>query len=62
VPIWRHRTPTLRKIAWVAGEVREFRNEGFYERFPAKGQIERVVRIQRELAKKAGVQSKGKAD
>ncbi|HZQ45595.1 MAG TPA: DGQHR domain-containing protein, partial [Verrucomicrobiae bacterium] len=27
--------------------VRTFRNEGFYERFPAKGQVERVARIHR---------------
>ncbi len=36
-------------------QLREFRNEGFYERFPAKGQVERVVRIQRELARSAGI-------
>ena len=34
---------------------REFRAEGFYERFPAKGQIERVSRIQRRLASAAGI-------
>lgn len=28
-----------------------FKNEGFYERFPAKGQLERVSRIQKDLAK-----------
>jgi hypothetical protein len=28
---------------------REFRAEGFYERFPAKGQVERVRRIQMRL-------------
>ncbi|HEU0039015.1 MAG TPA: hypothetical protein VFR76_07055, partial [Verrucomicrobiae bacterium] len=39
---------------------REFRNDGFYERFPAKGQIERVARIHRELARTAGIQPKGK--
>jgi DGQHR domain-containing protein len=38
----------------------EFRNDGFYERFPAKGQVERVVRIQRDLARSAGIQSKPK--
>ena len=27
----------------------EFRNEGFYERFPAKGQIERVRVIEQRL-------------
>jgi DGQHR domain-containing protein len=30
---------------------RDFRNEGFYERFAAKGQVERVSRIHRELAR-----------
>ena len=39
-------------------QVRAFRAEGFYERFPAKGQIERVVRIHRELARLAGIQSR----
>jgi DGQHR domain-containing protein len=34
---------------------REFRAEGFYERFPAKGQVERVARIQRRLASAAGI-------
>jgi hypothetical protein len=39
------------------GEIaRMFRAEGFYERFPAKGQIERVGRIHRELARAAGVE------
>ena len=36
-------------------QARSFRNEGFYERFPAKGQIERVTRIHRELAQLAGI-------
>ena len=31
--------------------VREFRREGFYERFPAKGQVERVEKIRRRLDK-----------
>ena len=35
---------------------REFRVEGFYERFPAKGQIERVTRLHRDLAKMAGIE------
>jgi DGQHR domain-containing protein len=46
---------------WGEG-LREYRNEGFYERFPAKGQVERVVRIHRELARSAGVPSKSKAE
>ncbi len=43
------------RLAPWAGEVRNFRNDGFYERFPAKGQVERVGRIQRDLAKVAGI-------
>ncbi len=35
---------------------KSFRAEGFYERFPAKGQIERVGRIHRELARAANVE------
>ncbi len=38
--------------------LREFRNEGFYERFAAKGQVERVARIHRELARAVGIQSR----
>ena len=37
-------------------QARAFRSDGFYERFPAKGQIERVARIHRELGKYAGIQ------
>ena len=37
-------------------QMRSFRSEGFYERFPAKGQIERVARIHRDLAKMAGIE------
>jgi DGQHR domain-containing protein len=43
-----------------AEQIRDFRNEGFYERFPAKGQVERVVRIHRELARSAGIQIRSK--
>lgn len=35
---------------------KQFKADGFYERFPAKGQVERVSRIQRELAKAAGIE------
>jgi len=42
-----------------AERIRDFRAEGFYERFAAKGQVERVARIHRELARLAGVQTKG---
>lgn len=37
---------------------RLFRAEGFYERFPAKGQVERVARIHRHLARAAGVEGR----
>ncbi len=46
---WRER------LAPWTEQVRAFRNEGFYERFPAKGQVERVARIHRELARVAGI-------
>jgi hypothetical protein len=35
---------------------RNFRADGFYERFPAKGQVERVGKIQRELARAAAIE------
>jgi len=50
-----------RLTPWVE-QVRVFRNEGFYERFPAKGQVERVARIHRELARSAGIQSRSKTN
>ena len=51
---WRERL-----AAW-SEQIREFRNEGFYERFPAKGQVERVSRIHRELARSAGIAPRAK--
>ena len=33
-----------------------FRDEGFYERFPAKGEVERVARIHRELGRMADIE------
>jgi DGQHR domain-containing protein len=39
---------------------RQFRVEGFYERFPAKGQVERVSRIHKELARSANIERRGK--
>jgi DGQHR domain-containing protein len=45
-----------KRLAPWAEQVRAFRNEGFYERFPAKGQIERVGRIARELGRAAGIE------
>ncbi len=35
--------------------IRKFRREGFYERFPAKGQVERVDKIRRRLAQEVGI-------
>lgn len=35
--------------------VRDFRRDGFYERFPARGQAERVEKIRARLAREAGL-------
>jgi DGQHR domain-containing protein len=43
-----------------ADQQRVFRNEGFYERFPAKGQVERVSRIHRELGRQAGIPARSR--
>jgi len=40
---------------------KQFRDEGFYERFPAKGEVERVARIHKELARAAGIEINKKA-
>jgi len=45
-----------RKLAAWTPEIKTFKNEGFYERFPAKGQVERVARIHRELGRLAGIE------
>ncbi len=47
---WEHRLASWKDLT------RQFRVDGFYERFPAKGQVERVARIHRELAKAAGLE------
>jgi DGQHR domain-containing protein len=44
------------RLAPWGEKLREFRTDGFYERFPAKGQVERVGRIHRELARAVGVE------
>ncbi|MCC6609874.1 MAG: DGQHR domain-containing protein [Burkholderiales bacterium] len=44
------------RLAPWTEQARQFRAEGFYERFPAKGEVERVARIHRELAKSAGIE------
>jgi DGQHR domain-containing protein len=51
---WRERLSPWRE------QIRNFRNEGFYERFPAKGQVERVARIHRELARLASISPRGR--
>ncbi len=47
-----------KRLAPWSEQVRAFRVEGFYERFPAKGQIERVARVHRELARAAGIDTR----
>src|SRR5437867_3208580 len=49
---WRERL-----VPWTE-QARAFRSDGFYERFPAKGQVERVARIHRELGRFAGIQAR----
>jgi DGQHR domain-containing protein len=44
------------RLAPWTDQLREFRDEGFYERFPAKGEIERVARIHRDLARWAKIE------
>lgn len=51
---WRER------LAVWTEQTRLFRKEGFYERFPAKGQVERVARIHRDLARFASIKPRGR--
>ena len=54
---WReHPTPRVfeKLISPWASLKDEFRNEGFYERFPAKGQVERVRVIEQRLLREIG--------
>jgi DGQHR domain-containing protein len=51
-----------RKLAAWTPEARAFRTDGFYERFPAKGQVERVARIHRELGRIAGIAAVGRKE
>jgi DGQHR domain-containing protein len=46
----RVRRWTERLAPWTELK-KNFKSEGFYERFPAKGQVERVARIQKDLEK-----------
>jgi len=43
------------KLERLAELVRDFKREGFYERFPARGQVERVEKIRRKLGKDLGL-------
>ena len=45
-----------RKLGPWGDMAKSFRAEGFYERFPAKGQVERVGRIHRELGRAVGIE------
>ncbi|HEX6155935.1 MAG TPA: hypothetical protein VFZ54_07920, partial [Burkholderiales bacterium] len=49
------------RLAPWSDMAKQFRDEGFYERFPAKGEVERVARIHRELAKAAGIDTSKKS-
>ena len=43
------------RLAPLSELKREFRRDGFYERFPAKGQVERVEKIRKRLRQHAGL-------
>mgnify|MGYP003344577481 CR=1 FL=1 len=44
------------RLALWSEQQKAFRVEGFYERFPAKGEVERVARIHRDLARAANIE------
>jgi DGQHR domain-containing protein len=50
------------RLAPWSEQIRNFRAEGFYERFPAKGQVERVARIHRDLGRLAEIPGRGKKE
>jgi len=47
------------RLASWRDQVKAFKSEGFYERFAAKGEVERVSRVHRELARAAGIEARG---
>ena len=49
----RRWTGKLRRLKEIETD---FRGEGFYERFPAKGQVERVARVHRRIDQLLGIQ------
>jgi DGQHR domain-containing protein len=48
-PRWTHKLRRLKELE------PDFRTDGFYERFPAKGQVERVARIHRRINQLLGI-------
>ncbi|HEY0194984.1 MAG TPA: DGQHR domain-containing protein [Kofleriaceae bacterium] len=50
----------VKRLAPWTEQAKQFRVDGFYERFPARGQVERVARIHRELARSAGIDRRGR--
>jgi len=48
----------FRRVSPWAEMVSQFRVEGFYERFPAKGEVERVDRVKKELMRAARIEPK----
>jgi len=44
-----------RRFAKWSDLVAEFRRDGFYERFPARGQVERVEKIRARLVRESGL-------
>jgi len=49
-----------RRLAPWTELAKSFRQEGFYERYPAKGQVERVSRIYKELGRAANIERRSK--
>ena len=49
------------RLAVWSEQQQAFRVEGFYERFPAKGEVERVARIHRDLARAANIEIRSPA-
>ncbi|MFN0247571.1 MAG: DGQHR domain-containing protein [Kofleriaceae bacterium] len=49
-----------RRLAPWEDLARSFKQDGFYERFPAKGQVERVARIHKELGATAKIERRSK--
>ena len=70
-PTWRTSTTSRSRGASGGGRAssrrgprsaKSFRVDGFYERFPAKGQVERVARVHRELGRAAGIEPRKRKD